>query len=139
MLTSAPPRSRPGPVIALAAALVTGCTLLMVRDPHVPGSYGACPSLLLGVACPGCGGLRATSELLHGEWGAAWAYNPIVFLALPAAIALILRWGLDAAAHRPAWAPSLRLIAVVFISVAAYGIARNIPLLTPFLGPAAVP
>lgn len=126
-------------MIGLGAALVTACTLLVVRDPHVPGSYGACPSLLFGVACPGCGGLRATSELLHGQFAAAWAYNPIVFLVLPAMLALLVRWGMDAAAGRAAWAPTGRQIGVTFTLVLVYGVLRNIPAFTPFLGPLALP
>jgi hypothetical protein len=55
----------------------------------MPGSYGTCPSLLLfGVYCPGCGSLRATADLVHGDLPEALGHN---LLILPA-IVVILGW-----------------------------------------------
>ena len=52
----------------LAPALTIGglslATLaLHLRDPHSSGTWGYCPSALLGFSCPGCGGLRAVNDL----------------------------------------------------------------------------
>ena len=47
--------------------------------------YPPCPSkLLLGVDCPGCGGLRGTHDLLHGDVAGALDHNLLLipFLAM---------------------------------------------------------
>lgn len=56
-----------------APSLVAGTALsaaaaIAVRDPHEPGSWGFCPFLAVtGYYCPGCGGLRAVHDVLHGD------------------------------------------------------------------------
>lgn len=53
---------------AVASAGAASLLLLHFRDPHVPGSYGLCPSYaLFGVYCPGCGGMRAVHNLTDGN------------------------------------------------------------------------
>ena len=42
--------------------------------------------MLIGWDCPGCGSLRAMHALLHGRIARAWAYNAMVFFALPAMV-----------------------------------------------------
>lgn len=71
-----------------------------------PGShhYVTCPSLAVGIACPGCGGLRAAESLTHGDVATAWSYNPLVVLGILAALALVIRWIVDARAGREPWA-----------------------------------
>lgn len=57
--------------------------LLHVRDPHVSGSYGFCPFLLLtGQPCPACGGLRAMNELTHGDVVGALSSNAMAVVLL---------------------------------------------------------
>lgn len=46
--------------------------------------------LLTGWDCPGCGSQRALHALLHGRVADAWAFNPYVFFAVPAAVGFIL-------------------------------------------------
>lgn len=137
-------RAEPGSVARrharnLALTLGIGALALVVHSPMVAGSYGVCPSQLLGFACPGCGGLRATASLLHGDVSAAWAYNPLAVLLAPALVALLVRWLVDARANRAPWAPSLRVVVIGAVVLLGYGIARNVPALTPLLGPLAVP
>jgi hypothetical protein len=49
---------------------------LHFRDPHVSGSWGYCPFLLLtGLPCPGCGGLRAVNDLTNGDVVGALSSN----------------------------------------------------------------
>ncbi|HEX6764876.1 MAG TPA: DUF2752 domain-containing protein [Polyangiaceae bacterium] len=44
----------------------------------------ACPTaLFLGIPCPGCGLTRATLALLHGDFGAALRFHPLVFVLAP--------------------------------------------------------
>lgn len=58
--------------VAGAAAV----TALHFHDPHVSGSWGYCPFLLLtGLPCPGCGGLRAVNDLTNGDLVGALSSN----------------------------------------------------------------
>lgn len=137
----APARARPGGSWALpigyAGVTAVGALAILLRDPHVSGSWGVCPSLLLGFLCPGCGGLRGTSELLHGNLAAAWAYNPLVVVGLPLLLAVIARWTLDAARGREPWSPGGASVAVGLVLLLAFTLARNVPAFAPYLGPLA--
>lgn len=95
-----------------------------------------CPFLLTtGFYCPGCGTLRATYALLHGDVRLALAQNPFLVLSLPI---FAFWWG---STVRRAWLGvpkrwriSSRLLGMLPVVIAAYWIARNIPALR-FLGP----
>lgn len=94
---------------ALGAGLV-----LFFCDPAAHGFYPRCPlHSLTGLDCPTCGGLRAAHLLLHGRFRAAFALNPFLFFALPAAALFFLRPALA----RPRWVPwaALALFAAFFI------------------------
>lgn len=68
--------------IILIAIVAATCAVLYIFDPMTAGFYPRCPSkLLTGYDCPGCGSLRATHAVLHGDLVAAWHYNPAVFFA----------------------------------------------------------
>lgn len=73
-------------VVAVAATLA-----LHVRDPHDDGTWGYCPTALLGFACPLCGGLRAVNDLTHFDLGAAASSNLLLVVALPVIVLLWLR------------------------------------------------
>jgi drug/metabolite transporter (DMT)-like permease len=74
--------------LALAVGGV-GLVLLFVFNPAQHGFYPTCQfHQLTGWDCPGCGGLRATHFLLHGEIGRAFRLNPLLVLALP----LVVGW-----------------------------------------------
>ena len=84
-------------VATAGAAVVGGGALAYIglRDPHAPGfGFPTCPfRLLTGWNCPGCGGLRMTHDLLHGDFGAAVVDNVFMLVGLPMlALWLILRW-----------------------------------------------
>jgi hypothetical protein len=54
---------------------------------HLP----VCPfSFFLGLPCPGCGLSRATFALLRGDVHGALAAHPLVFVALPGAVGLLM-------------------------------------------------
>ena len=76
----------------LAAATLA----LHLRDPHVHGSWGVCPSLaVLGVYCPGCGGLRAVNDLTDLRVGDALSSNVLVTVAIPFVSLLLAVWAVD--------------------------------------------
>ena len=56
---------------------------LHFRDPHASGSWGMCPSAMLGISCPGCGGLRAVNDLTNFQLVDAASSNLLFVLALP--------------------------------------------------------
>lgn len=55
-----------------------------------PGSHGFWPGcsfhLWTGLLCPGCGGTRAMSALVHGQVREALEWNALVVMLVPAAI-----------------------------------------------------
>lgn len=101
-----------------------------MRDPHRAGSWGLCPSSLLGVWCPGCGGLRAVNDLTHGDLAAAASSNLLLVLLAPAALALLAVWTvrrwqarpLRGAATVPGWS-----VGALLTLVAAFTVLRNLP------------
>ena len=91
--------------------------MLYFVDPATSSLYPACPlQSLTGLDCPTCGTLRATHLLLHGQFRAAFALNPLLFIALPVLALLYLRPSLA----RPRWVP-WSLLAILL----AYFLIRN--------------
>ena len=83
----------------LLAPLVAGLTVVAAAgvmfaiDPNVPGHYPVCPTrALLGIDCPGCGLMRGTHDLLHGNVAGAADHNVLLFAAIPLMIVLWIRW-----------------------------------------------
>ncbi|MEZ6098912.1 MAG: DUF2752 domain-containing protein [Pirellulaceae bacterium] len=76
--------------IFLIASLAILFAALALRPPtqsqlSVPGSHLAMPELcmsrrIIGLSCPGCGLTRTFVSLAHGQWEAAWRYNPVGIL-----------------------------------------------------------
>lgn len=64
---------------------------LHVRDPHQRGSWGICPTALVGFACPFCGSLRAVHDLTNLDLAAAASSNLLLVLALPVVLVLWVR------------------------------------------------
>ena len=116
--------------VAVGTAGLAAVTLLRVRDPHEPGSYGYCPFLLLtGQPCPGCGGLRAVNDLARGDVVAAISSNLLV-VAAAATLGvlwvgwLVRRWrGSSAGMLRFNERRGYALLAVLVV----FGIVRNTP------------
>ena len=99
--TGTPPETRGRRVPdAARAPLVTGACVLAASafvalvDPNEPGHYPLCPTkYLTGLDCPGCGGLRATHDLLHGDIAAALDHNAfVVLVVIPAMVLLWAAW-----------------------------------------------
>jgi hypothetical protein len=111
-------------------AVLAGAVALFFFDPSKHGFYPRCFfKLTTGLDCPGCGGLRATHQLLHGHLGAAFALNPLFVVSLPlaalwAARALV-RQITKRKAERPF--PAEILLWTGGGVVVAFGVLRNVP------------
>jgi hypothetical protein len=126
-----------GPV---ATAVGVGLATLYVafNDPNEPGHFPGCPTqTLLGVDCPGCGGLRATFALTRGDVGGAADHNLLFVLMIPLIAVSWLMWVRRAwTGVQPALTPArlrwIQITPLIVIGIAvAYTVARN---LLPFLG-----
>lgn len=117
----------------LGTGAVTAATTLAlhVRDPHVSGAWGYCPTLLLtGLDCPLCGGLRAVNGLTHLDVAGAASSNLLLVLAVPVVLVL---WARRLAAGwqggermRPLAVPSYLWVAGLALA-AVFTVVRNVP------------
>ena len=83
---------------------------------------------LTGLACPGCGGLRALHALLHGQIAAAFRLNPLFVAGLPVAVALAGVWLVRRRRAPAARFPlSARWAWTVVAIVVVFGVVRNLP------------
>jgi hypothetical protein len=81
-----------------------------------------------GLLCPGCGALRATHQLLHGQVAAALHFNALFVLMLPVAGWFAARFVLGRLRNQPQ-APAIRP-AWLWCGLAAtilFGVLRNLP------------
>ncbi|MGA0209716.1 MAG: DUF2752 domain-containing protein [Candidatus Nanopelagicales bacterium] len=131
-------RRRLTPVIATGIAALVATMYVRAVDPNVPGYFPGCPSrMILGVDCPGCGGMRGTYDLLHGDVAGMLDDNVLLIIALPAAVISFLIWGARAwTGIRPPvdtrrHARYTRASIVVLIVVVVFGVIRNF---VPYLG-----
>ena len=83
MLTMAAPR-RTAPVWVF----LTACVLAYRFAPTSNGDVTCLLRIHAGQACPSCGLTRATGRFFHGDFLAAFAYHPYVFLAVGQSAAL---------------------------------------------------
>jgi hypothetical protein len=113
--------------IILAAAALGAGMVLFVFDPAQVGFYPICIfRRMTGLLCPGCGGLRAAHQLVHGNIAAAFRLNALLVLSLPLLGWLAARMLIRCQKHeplgfemRPIW-----VCAGVFVLV-LFGVLRN--------------
>ena len=129
------------PVVVTALAALIGAVYLRAVDPNVPGHYPGCPSqMLLGVDCPGCGGMRGTYDLLYGDLSGMADHNILLFVFWPIAIVMFAVWAFRSWTGRrpsvdlPTQARRSRLMVWVLVAVLIFGVVRNF---VPYLGSAA--
>lgn len=117
-------RTRLYSTLGAGAALAGALTYIGLADPHRSSFlFPACPfHALTGLYCPGCGGLRMTHDLLHGDLAAAFVDNAFVLIGLP----LLLGW-MFARSRRGKPAMNTAALVVIFASVAIWTIVRNLP------------
>ncbi|WP_245542871.1 DUF2752 domain-containing protein [Ruania albidiflava] len=105
-------------------------------DPHQGGPV-LCPLLALtGWYCPTCGGLRTVHDLATGDLAGAWAMNPMLTIGLPVLGLLWARWLWRSWRNLPPRDPPAWLFLTIGAAMVVFAVARNIPVLHGFLGPA---
>ena len=105
-------------ILAAVAALLVIAAVFYFFNPESYGFYPRCPLFVLtGWQCAGCGGTRAVHSLLHGDFAHAFELNPLLFLAVPFVLFLILK---------PAWARKPWVGISVVIVIIAYTLWRNL-------------
>ena len=78
-------------LVGLTLSLIV-FVLLFLFDPAQHGFYPGCTLYkMTGLYCPGCGGLRAAHQLLHGRIGAAFHFNPLFVGGLPLVLWVLAR------------------------------------------------
>jgi len=113
----------------MAGLALAGVSALFLIDPARHEIYPCLLYTTTGLRCPGCGGLRATHQLLHGHLAAAWALNPLAVLLVPLyawfschiASGLLRGRGLASNTPRPA------VIWLGLGGLVLFGILRNLP------------
>lgn len=124
-------RTKTALIVGGATAALCALALLIFyyysHDPASAPSPKCMFKALTGWDCPGCGSQRALHAVLHGDFKAAWSFNPFVFFATPAAIFYIIvegsrrRWPrLHAAAVNPF------ILAAIAAGSLLYMVLRNI-------------
>lgn len=115
---------------AVIGGLGAATLALALRDPHVQGSWGLCPSAAMGLSCPGCGGLRAVNDLTHGDVAAAASSNLAFIIAAPFIVLGLAVWALDRWTGRQRAVPP-RLVTGGFIALGVgllvFTVLRNLP------------
>jgi hypothetical protein len=109
--------------LGTGALLVGGLTYVGIGDPHNPGFvFPVCPFYAsTGLYCPGCGGLRMTHDLLHGDLAAAVVDNVFLLVGLPLLLAwCVVRWRQGKSLMN---APAL---VVVIVAAVTWAVVRNL-------------
>ena len=115
----------------VGVALSLAAAVLFFFNPAEAGFYPRCFfKLFTGLDCPGCGGLRAAHQLLHGNIGAAFQLNPLLICLLPIGGWLVLRGVIKRFFGRNLPVPfaDVRWVYVLAAVVIGFGILRNLPL-----------
>lgn len=127
-----PRSSRKGLIISTLLLALTTVALAFVFyrfDPAHSHFYPRCQFYTVtGLQCPGCGGLRALHELLHGHWREALRLNPLFVLGAPGVLALTTIWW--AWQRRNPLEKFTLPTAWIWVGVAIFilfGIVRNLP------------
>jgi hypothetical protein len=118
-----------GPLATLTGlAVVT--TAIGLRDPHVRGSWGICPSAALGFDCPGCGCMRAVYDVTHLRLADAASSNVFFVVALPVVLFLLARWVLDRwrGTERGGSAATTPLLVLAGVGLVTFTVLRNLPM-----------
>ena len=110
--------------LGTGALLAGGLAFVGFGDPHRPGFLvPPCPfATMTGWLCPGCGGMRMTHDVLHGDFAAAVTDNVFLLIGLPTlAIWLLVRW------RQGKRLMPIPAIVVLVLAVLTWTVVRNLP------------
>lgn len=117
-------------VVAIWSLLIAGAAYLFIFEPGKSGFFPICPfRFLTGFTCPGCGGTRALHQVLHGNFETAFTLNPLLLIAIPFLLFLLIRYSVIAMrgeVPRPIAWPTPLTYAIVAI-ILSFWIFRNTP------------
>lgn len=111
-----------GWVLVLGVLVATG--VLYLHRPEGQFFYPRCTfHQWTGLLCPGCGGMRASHELLHGRILSAARCNLLLVVGIPGVLAVLI-WGW----HRGrSVAITGRVVWILFAVAAVFTVVRNLP------------
>lgn len=117
-------------ISSIAAATAVAMLLIYYYYTHDPSTAPApkCMfKLLTGWDCPGCGSQRAFHAILHGNFAAAWHFNPFIYFAVPLATFYIIAEACRRRAPRfHAAAVNHWIVLAIALAAILYTILRNI-------------
>lgn len=120
---------RVAPVLAVGAGVGLATLALHLRDPHEQGSWGFCPTALMGFACPFCGSLRAVHHLTDLDLVAAASSNLVLVAGAPVAVAVwvlaLVRAGRGRTPLLPAVPTTVWWVVAALLTV--FTVLRNLP------------
>jgi hypothetical protein len=122
----------------VTAGLLAGTAWVGIGNPNQGAFFPRCIFLqTTGHWCPGCGGLRATHDLLHGDFAGAMGMNAVVTLIiLPLGVVGLGWWWLQGLGVKmPAWKISTRVAWILPVLLIVFWVLRNIPMFEPYLAP----
>jgi hypothetical protein len=110
--------------LGTGAVLVGALAYIGLADPHRPTFlFPACPlNALTGLLCPGCGGLRMTHDVLHGDLAAAVTDNVFALVGIP----MLLAWILVRKKRDQPWMTPI-VGTVIIVAAVAWTVVRNLP------------
>jgi Protein of unknown function (DUF2752) len=125
-MVRSPARTRPRLEVAVGAATVLGLVALTgIVDPARPRTYPLCPvRALTGLACPGCGSLRALHDLAHGDVWAALDHHALLVVVLATTAVFAAR----VLAGRPRIRPGPSAVPLTVVLLVVWTVARNVPI-----------
>ena len=117
--------------LVLASIWVTSIALAIYAFVFEPGKTGFFPGCmfraLTGFTCPGCGSTRALHQLLHGHVGDAFVLNPLLLIALPIFLFVLMRhtsWAIRGATPEGNRLPA-SVIYAIFFALLSFWVIRN--------------
>lgn len=125
-----------GAAVIIGIAVVVG--IYFFFDPSHSIWAPKCPfHLFTGWDCPACGNQRALHSLLHGDFRAAFLYNPFAILSVPYLLAVIYTsYGRSAFALRMKEIVQHRYVILGYlVLMIAWWILRNTPMWHSWLHP----
>jgi len=116
--------------ITLGVLALAGTAYTAAVDPNTSHAFPLCPlRYFTHMDCPLCGGLRSVHALTHGDLLAAVDHNILFVLTLPFLLLAYGLWlGRTLGLDWPAPKVSTRAMSIAVIALAAYGVARNLPI-----------